>query len=168
MAFTFGRGQKISAWLRERPRLFLDWEKTEGVLSPGLCDKHKHEEGTPMLLEQATASNVSRALKEIDAFEWEGDFKPVARQALKQLMEKRLEEEMAQYLGLSRYERAVDRPDYRNGHYGVPGSGLSMDLLARPRFPIHPTTKKPPPRETQSGAAVWNQRCDGIEGPSRS
>ena len=117
MAFTFGRGKKISAWLRERPRLFLDWEKTEGVLPPGLCDKHKHEEGTPMLLEQATASNVSRALKEINAFEWEGDFKPVARQALKQLMEKRLEEEMAQYLGLSRYERAVDRPDYRNGHY---------------------------------------------------
>ena len=70
-----------------------------------------------MLLEQATPSNVSRALKEINAFEWEGDFKPVARQALKQLMEKRLEEEMAQYLGLSRYERAVDRPDYRNGHY---------------------------------------------------
>ena len=70
-----------------------------------------------MLLEQATPSNVSRALKEINAFEWEGDFKPVARQALKQLMEKRLEEEMAQYLGLSRYERAADRPDYRNGHY---------------------------------------------------
>jgi len=117
MAFTFGRGKKISAWLRDRPRSFLDWEKTEGVLSPGLCDKHKHEEGTPMLLEQATPSNVSRALKEINAFEWEGDFKPVARHALKQLMEKRLEEEMAQYLGLSRYERAVDRPDYRNGHY---------------------------------------------------
>src|SRR3989304_5064028 len=117
MAFTFGRGKKISAWLRERPRSFLDWEKTEGVLSPGLCDKHKHEEGIPMLLEQATPSNVSRALKEINAFEWEGDFKPVARHALKQLMEKRLEEEMAQYLGLSRYERAVDRPDYRNGHY---------------------------------------------------
>src|SRR3989338_8670078 len=90
MAFTFGRGKKISAWLRDRPRLFLDWEKTEGVLSPGLCDKHKHEEGTPMLLEQATPSNVSRALKEINTFEWEGDFKPVARQALKQLMEKRL------------------------------------------------------------------------------
>jgi len=117
MAFTFGRGKKISAWLRDRPRLFFDWEKTEGVLPPGLCDKHKHEEGTPMLLEQATPSNVSRALKEINAFEWEGDFKPVARQALKQLMEKRLEEEMTQYLGLSRYERAVDRPDYRNGHY---------------------------------------------------
>jgi len=117
MAFTFGRGKKISAWLRERPRSFLDWEKTEGGLSPGLCDKHKHEEGTPMLLEQATPSNVSRALKEINAFEWEGDFKPVARQALKQLVEKRLEEEMTGYLGVSRYERAVDRPDYRNGHY---------------------------------------------------
>lgn len=49
--------------------------------------------------------------------EWEGDFKPVARQGLKHLLEQRLEEEMAQYLGLSRYERAVARPDYRNGHY---------------------------------------------------
>jgi len=70
-----------------------------------------------MLLEQATTRNVSRALKEINAFEWEGDFKPLARQGLKQLLEKRLEEEMAEYLGVSRYERAADRPDYRNGHY---------------------------------------------------
>jgi putative transposase len=70
-----------------------------------------------MLLEQATAKNVSRALREINAFEWEGDFKPMARQALKQLVEKRLEEEMAEYLGLSRYEHAADRHDYRNGHY---------------------------------------------------
>lgn len=117
MAFTFGRGDKISAWLRERPRSFFDWEKTEGVLPPELYDKYKHEEGTPMLLEQATTRNVSRALKEINAFEWEGDFKPLARQGLKQLLEKRLEEEMAEYLGVSRYERAADRPDYRNGHY---------------------------------------------------
>jgi putative transposase len=70
-----------------------------------------------MLLEQVTARNVSRAIKEINAFEWEGDFQPVARQALKQLLEKRLEEEMAEYLGLSRYEHAADRLDYRNGHY---------------------------------------------------
>lgn len=70
-----------------------------------------------MLLEQATTRNVSRALKEINAFEWEGDFKPMARQELKHLLEKRLEEEMAEYLGVSRYERAADRPDYRNGHY---------------------------------------------------
>jgi putative transposase len=117
MAFTFGRGDKISAWLRERPRSFFDWEKIEGVLPPELYDKYKHEEGTPMLLEQATARIVSRALKVINAFEWEGDFKPLARQGLKQLMETRLEEEMAEYLGVSRYERAADRPDYRNGHY---------------------------------------------------
>lgn len=117
MAFIFGRGDKISAWLRVRPRSFLDWEKREGVLSPELCNEHKHEEGTPMLLEQATSRNVSRAIREINAFEWEGDFKPMARQALKQLVEERLEEEMAEYLGLSRYEHAADRHDYRNGHY---------------------------------------------------
>ena len=70
-----------------------------------------------MLLEQATSRNVARALHEINGFEWEGDFKPVARQALKELLEKRLEEEMAEYLGVSRYEHATDRHDYRNGHY---------------------------------------------------
>ncbi len=117
MAFTFGRGSTIGRWLRVRPRVFWDWEKTEGVLTPELCDQHKHEEGTPMLIDQATARNVSRAIKEINAFEWEGDFKPMARQALKQLVEERLEEEMAEYLGLSRYEHAADRHDYRNGHY---------------------------------------------------
>ncbi len=87
----FGRGPR---WLRDRPRVFFDWEKTEGVLTPELHDKYKHEEGTPMLLEQATPSNVSRAIKEINAFEWEGDFKPMARQALKHLVEKRLDEEI--------------------------------------------------------------------------
>jgi transposase-like protein len=70
-----------------------------------------------MLLDQATPKNVTRALKEINAFEWEGDFKPLARRALKELLEKRLEEEMAEHLGLSRYEHARDRHDYRNGHY---------------------------------------------------
>src|SRR5499426_485102 len=117
MAFTFGRGQTIERWLRVRPRSFFDWEKTEGVLPPELCDEHKHEEGTSMLLEQATVRNVSRALGEINGFDWEGDFKPMAREALKELLEKRLEEEMAEYLGVSRYEHAPDRADYRNGHY---------------------------------------------------
>ena len=70
-----------------------------------------------MLLDQATPRNISRALSDINAFEWEGDFKPMARQALKELVEKQLEQEMAEYLGLSRYERAVERPDYRNGYY---------------------------------------------------
>ena len=70
-----------------------------------------------MLLKRATVRNVSRALKEINAFEVEGDFKPKARQALKEILEKRLEDEMTEYLGLSRYEHAADRPDYRNGRY---------------------------------------------------
>ena len=70
-----------------------------------------------MRLEPATLRNVTRAMKEVNAFEWEGEFKPMARRALKELMEKRLEEEMAEYLGLSRYEHASDRHDYRNGHY---------------------------------------------------
>lgn len=117
MAFTFGRGETIGQWLRVRPRSFLDWEKIEGVLPPELYDEYQHEEGTPMLLDQATSRNVSRALKEINAFEWEGDFKPIARQALKELVEKQLDQEMAEYLGVSPYERAADRHDYRNGHY---------------------------------------------------
>ena len=70
----------------------MDWEKREGVLTPELYDKYKHEEGTPMLLDQATTRNVSRAIEEINGFEWEGDFKPMARQALKELLEKRLGE----------------------------------------------------------------------------
>ena len=70
-----------------------------------------------MLLEPATSRNVSRAIEEINAFEWEGDFKPMARQALKELLEKRLEEEMSEYVGVARYEHGSDRHDYRNGHY---------------------------------------------------
>lgn len=69
-----------------------------------------------MLLDQATPRNVSRAMKEINAFQWEGDFKPMARQALKELLERRLDQEMTEYLGVSRYEHASDRHDYRNGH----------------------------------------------------
>ncbi len=70
-----------------------------------------------MLLQRATVRNVSRALREIKAFEWEEDFKPMAGQALKEIMEKGLEEEMVEFLGLQPYERDCDRPDYRNGRY---------------------------------------------------
>ncbi len=44
-----------------------------------------------MLLQRATVRNVSRALREIKVFEWEGDYKPMARQTLKEIMEKSLE-----------------------------------------------------------------------------
>ena len=37
-----------------------------------------------MLLDGATPRNVSRALSGINAFEWEEDLKPMARQALKE------------------------------------------------------------------------------------
>lgn len=70
-----------------------------------------------MLLDQATSRNVSRAIQEINGFEWEGDFKPMARQALKALLEEQLDKDMAAHLGVSAYERAADRQDYRNGHY---------------------------------------------------
>ncbi|MBI2999605.1 MAG: hypothetical protein HYY46_14320 [Deltaproteobacteria bacterium] len=39
MAFIFGREKTIGRWLRVRPRSFFDWEKTEGVLPPELCDE---------------------------------------------------------------------------------------------------------------------------------
>src|SRR5919112_479576 len=78
MAFAFG-------WLKDRAKSFLDWEKIEGVLTPELCDQHKQEEGTPMLLDQATSRNVSRALNEINGFDWEGDFKPMALQAAQRI-----------------------------------------------------------------------------------
>ncbi len=117
MAFIFAPGATIAKWLRVRPRSFLDWEMKEGVLSPGWYNQYTHEEGTPMLLEQATTRNVSRALREINAFEWEGDFKPQAREALKEMLEKQLAEEMTEYLGLARYEHGADRADYRNGRY---------------------------------------------------
>jgi hypothetical protein len=107
MAFIYGRRTTIDSWVTVRPRSFWDWENEEGVLTPELCDEHEHKEGTPMLLEQATPANVARALQEINAFEWEGDFKATAPQALKQLFEDRLEQEMAEYLGLSRYEYAA-------------------------------------------------------------
>jgi putative transposase len=117
MAFTFGRGTTIGRWVRDRPRSFFDWEIKEGVLTPQWYDQDTHKEGTPMRLEPATQRNVSRAIQEINGFEWEGDFKPLARRALKELLERGLDEEMAQHLGVSRYERGSDRHDYRNGHY---------------------------------------------------
>ena len=70
-----------------------------------------------MRVEPATQRNVSRAIREINGFQWEGDFKPMARRALKELLERGLEEEMSEYLGVNRYEHKSERHDYRNGHY---------------------------------------------------
>ena len=48
---------------------------------------------------KATVRNVNRALKEINAFEWEGDYRPEAGNRLKELLEERMDEELEQYLG---------------------------------------------------------------------
>ena len=68
---------------------------------------------------KATARNVNRALKEINAFEWEGDYRGEARNRLKELLEERMDGELEQYLGRAKYERREegDAEDYRNGSY---------------------------------------------------
>ncbi len=66
---------------------------------------------------KATVRNVNRALKEINAFEWEGDYRPAARKALKSILEDQVNGELEQYLGRAWYERRREgiREDYRNG-----------------------------------------------------
>jgi len=66
---------------------------------------------------KATARNVNRALKEINAFEWEGDYRPAARRALKRILEDGVYEEVEHYLGRGWYERRSEgvELDYRNG-----------------------------------------------------
>jgi hypothetical protein len=48
---------------------------------------------------KATVRNVNRALKEINAFEWEGDYRAETANRLKELLEERMDEELEQYLG---------------------------------------------------------------------
>ena len=71
------------------------------------------------LLWKATVRNVNRALKEVNAFEWEGDYRFEARNKLKELLEGGMATEVEQHLGRELYERreSGDREDYRNGSY---------------------------------------------------
>ena len=66
---------------------------------------------------KATVRNVRRAFKEVNAFEWEGDYRPAAREALKKILEDEVDKELVQYLGRGWYERRSEgkREDYRNG-----------------------------------------------------
>jgi len=68
---------------------------------------------------KATARNVNRALKEVNAFEWEGDYRPETAKRLKAILEERMDGELELYLGRARHERREeeDREDYRNGSY---------------------------------------------------
>jgi putative transposase len=68
---------------------------------------------------KATARNVNRALKEINAFEWEGDYRAETANRLKELLEERMDEELEQYLGRAKYQRREkgNPEDHRNGSY---------------------------------------------------
>jgi len=46
---------------------------------------------------KATVRNVNRALKEINAFEWEGDYRAETANRLKALLEERMDEELELY-----------------------------------------------------------------------
>ena len=67
------------------------------------------------MLHRATVRNVNRALKEVNYFQWEGDFKALAKEALKKIVEDRMEEELCNYIGLEAYRRGDSRLDYRKG-----------------------------------------------------
>lgn len=68
---------------------------------------------------KATVRNVNRALREINAFEWEGDYRAETANRLKALLEERMDEELELYLGRAKHERRgeEDPEDYRNGSY---------------------------------------------------
>ncbi len=68
---------------------------------------------------RATARNVNQALREVNAFEWEGDHRFAIRNKLKEILEGGLESEVERHLGRQPYERreAGDKEDYRNGSY---------------------------------------------------
>jgi len=70
-----------------------------------------------MRLRNATITSVNRALKEINAFEYEGDYRPATRQALKEILESSYTNEVDEYLGRGWHERRSDETvkDYRNG-----------------------------------------------------
>ena len=69
------------------------------------------------MLLAATVRNVRRAFKEVNAFEVEGDYRPAARAALKQVLETALQGELTAQIAAERYERIARRQAYRAGYY---------------------------------------------------
>jgi transposase-like protein len=81
--------------------------------------KNKERRHPFMWLHKATIRNVDRALKEVNAFELEGDYRPATKMALKEILEGRMANGVDAYLGRSWYERRDQNEvdDYRNGSY---------------------------------------------------
>ncbi len=61
-----------------------------------------------------TSERIRQAIKEVKAFEWEGDYRPAARAALKEILERRMETVIDEYLGKMEELEIRDR---RNGSY---------------------------------------------------
>ena len=64
-----------------------------------------------------TRAYLKHSFRELKGFDWEGDFRPMARLALKELLEGHLREELLEELELEPYQRSINRRDYRNGSY---------------------------------------------------
>lgn len=58
--------------------------------------------------------SVKQAMREVKSFEWDGDYKPAAQAAIKDLLEKRMVSYVDEYLSAIEYEEIEDR---RNGSY---------------------------------------------------
>lgn len=69
------------------------------------------------MLLAATIRNVRRAFREVNAFEAEGDYRPAARAALKQVLETALQGEVTASVAAESYERVDQRRAYRCGYY---------------------------------------------------
>jgi len=66
--------------------------------------------------QEATAIKVSEAMKEVKAFEWEGDYKGATRAALKEVIERGLNNARDEYLAELASRDSVEE-DRRNGYY---------------------------------------------------
>jgi hypothetical protein len=79
----------------------------------------------------ATIMSINQAFQEIKHFgvkDWEGDYRPAARQALKEILEHPMHNAVDAYLEQMRIQEI---PDRRNGSYGrhLPGQGVKPALL---------------------------------------
>jgi hypothetical protein len=68
---------------------------------------------------KTTIPNVARALKEINIFGWERNYRAERANRFKEVLEAMMGEELELYLGRAKHERREkrDREDYQNGFY---------------------------------------------------
>lgn len=64
-----------------------------------------------------TQGYLKHAFRELKGFDWEGDFRPMARFALKEILEKQFREEIQAVVGCPWYKRGPSRQGRRNGSY---------------------------------------------------